>query len=89
MGNLMKIKIGWGIVLFVSFLSCTKDILSEDLSDSSETSDCGIDTTFTLPLPAIDIARYSGCRYILAGIYGTELLDELGNIITNEGEIEQ
>ena len=58
MGNMIKIKVGWVIVLSVSFLSCTKDILSEDLSDSSETSDCGIDTTFTLPLPAIDIARH-------------------------------
>ena len=67
--------------LVVLFLSCSKDNSPSDEPDMSGLSDCGIDTTFSLPLPAIDIARYSDCRYILAGIYGTELLDELGNIL--------
>jgi len=67
--------------LVVLFLSCSKDNSPSDEPDMSGLSDCGIDTTFSLPLPAVDIARYSDCRYILAGIYGTELLDELGNIL--------
>ena len=68
-----KLLVYLGIIIF----SCT-----EQYSDANSPDDiCGIDTTFTLPLPAIDIARYSDCRYILAGIYGTEILDELGNIL--------
>ena len=66
------------LFMTVLFLSCTRDTSSDEPSDPTN---CGIDTTFTLPLPAVDIARYSDCRYILAGIYGTELLDELGNIL--------
>tara|TARA_A100001011_G_scaffold279405_1_gene289324 strand:+ start:3379 stop:4500 length:1122 start_codon:yes stop_codon:yes gene_type:complete len=63
------------------FLSCSKNNVSSNEQDISDLLDCGIDTTFSLPLPAVDIARYSDCRYILAGIYGTEILDELGNIL--------
>lgn len=71
--NQTKLLVYLGIIIF----SC-----AEQYSDANSPDDiCGIDTTFTLPLPAIDIARYSDCRYILAGIYGTEILDELGNIL--------
>ena len=71
--NQNKLLVCLGIIIF----SC-----AEQYSDDNSPDDiCGIDTTFTLPLPAIDIARYSDCRYILAGIYGTEILDELGNIL--------
>ncbi len=63
------------------FMSCSDDMTSSDELGSSETINCGEDTTFILPLPAVDIARYSDCRYILAGIYGTEILDEFGNIL--------
>ncbi len=81
MENKIRIKAGCLIVIFISFLSCTKDTLSQESSNSPGVLNCGIDTTFTLTLPAVDIARYSECRYIVAGIYGTELLDELGNIL--------
>ena len=67
--------------LMALFLSCSKNNVSSNDQDISDLLDCGIDTTFSLPLPAVDIARYSDCRYILAGIYGTEILDELGNIL--------
>tara|TARA_Y100000590_G_scaffold442451_1_gene570562 strand:+ start:162 stop:1313 length:1152 start_codon:yes stop_codon:yes gene_type:complete len=71
--NQNKLLVYLGIIIF----SC-----AEQYSDANSPDDiCGIDTTFVLPLPAIDIARYSDCRYILAGIYGTEILDELGNIL--------
>ena len=81
MKNKIKIKAGYLAVIFISFLSCTKDTLSQESSNSPGVLNCGIDTTFTLPLPAVDIARYSDCRYIVAGIYGTEIIDELGNIL--------
>ena len=67
--------------LVVMFLSCSKNNVSPNDQNMSDLLDCGIDTTFSLPLPAVDIARYSDCRYILAGIYGTEILDELGNVL--------
>ena len=68
--------------LMALFLSCSKNNVSSNDQNISDLLDCGIDTTFSLPLPAVDIARYSDCRYILAGIYGTEILDELGNTTT-------
>ena len=61
--------------LMALFLSCSKNNVSSNDQNISDLLDCGIDTTFSLPLPAVDIARYSDCRYILAGIYGTEILD--------------
>ena len=60
--------------LMALFLSCSKNNVSSNDQDISDLLDCGIDTTFSLPLPAVDIARYSDCRYILAGNYGTEIL---------------
>ena len=67
-----------GIIIF----SCTEQYSDSNSSyNNSDNIFCGIDTTFALPLPAVDIARYSDCRYILAGIYGTELLDEMGNVL--------
>lgn len=81
MKNNIRIKADCLIVIFISFLSCTKDTLSQESSDFPGVLNCGIDTTFTLALPAVDIARYPDCRYIVAGIYGTEILDELGNIL--------
>ena len=66
MKNKIRIKAGCLIVIFISFLSCTKDTLSQESSDSPGVLNCGIDTTFTLTLPAVDIARYSEAdtRYI-------------------------
>ena len=78
MEKLIRINFTPLLFMTVLFLSCTRDTSSDEPSDPTN---CGIDTTFTLPLPAVDIARYPDCRYILAGIYGTELLDELGNIL--------
>ena len=76
--NQNKLLVCLGIIIF----SCAEQYSDANSPDINSPDDiCGIDTTFTLPLPAIDIARYSDCRYILAGIYGTEILDELGNIL--------
>jgi len=76
--NQNKLLVCLGIIIF----SCAEQYSDDNSPDNNSPDDiCGIDTTFTLPLPAIDIARYSDCRYILAGIYGTEILDELGNIL--------
>lgn len=68
------------IAYFLLIFSCSND-QSPTVSEESQQSICGIDTTYTLPMPAVDIARYSDCRYILAGSYGTEILDELGNVL--------
>ena len=68
--------------LLTVIFSCSEPNSEANLSDNNSTNIlCGIDTTFTSTMPAVDIARYSDCRYILAGIYGTELLDELGNVL--------
>ena len=65
----------------VMVLSCSKNVSSPEETGTLGPSDCGIDTTFVLPLPAVDIARYSDCRYIVAGIYGAEIIDEVGNLL--------
>ena len=62
-------------------LSCSKNSSSSESSDISTPLFCGIDTTFVLSLPAVDIARYSDCRYLVAGIYGAEIMDEVGNLL--------
>ena len=49
-------------------LSCSKNSSSSENSDISTPLFCGIDTTFVLSLPAVDISRYSDCRYLVAGI---------------------
>ena len=70
------------VYLGIIFFSCSEEYSDANSSDNNSANViCGIDTTFALPLPAVDIARYSDCRYILAGIYGTELLDEMGNVL--------
>jgi len=81
MTRLKRSKYKLFIFLFIIF-ACSEQNSEASLNENKTISDfCGIDSTFTLPLPAVDIARYSDCRYILAGIYGTEILDELGNIL--------
>ena len=68
--------------LLAVIFSCSEQNSEANLIDNNSTNIlCGIDTTFTSTMPAVDIARYSDCRYILAGIYGTELLDEFGNVL--------
>ena len=69
------------LILAVLILSCSKNSSSSEDSDILTLLDCGIDTTFVLTLPAVDIARYSDCRYIVAGIYGAEIIDEVGNLL--------
>ena len=59
-------------------ISCSKDPTS---SNTPNNASCGVDTNFTISLPAIDVAKYSDCRYIVAGIHGAEIIDESGNIL--------
>ena len=59
-------------------ISCSKDPTS---SNTPNNASCGVDTNFTISLPAIDVAKYYDCRYIVAGIHGAEIIDESGNIL--------
>ena len=75
----VMIKISFILVMFLGFfVSCNKGTTSSEKINMFE---CGLDTTFTLQLASVDVARYPDCRYIVAGIYGTEILDEEGNIL--------
>ena len=75
----VMIKMSFTVVMFLGFfVSCNKGTTSSEKINMFE---CGVDTTFTLQLASVDVARYPDCRYIVAGIYGTEILDEEGNIL--------
>ena len=67
--------------MLLLFPSCSKNSTSSENSNIPTPLFCGIDTTFVLSLPAVDIARYSDCRYLVAGIYGAEIMDEVGILI--------
>ena len=79
MKNNIRIKAGCLIVIFISFLSCKRYTFSRIVRLPGSVKLWNRYYIYTTS--AVDIARYSECRYIVAGIYGTEILDELGNIL--------
>jgi len=73
------------ILLSVITFSCSEQNSADSLiNDSSNDEFCGIDTTYTLDRTDFMIVRSPNCTYTVYG-YGTEIIDELGNVIWSEG----
>ena len=81
--KLTKIKLL--LLLGVIFFSCSEQNSADSLiNDSSNDEFCGIDTTYALDRTDFMIVRSPNCTYTVYG-YGTQIIDELGNIIWSEG----
>ncbi len=85
MDILKKTKNNLLFFIFFIITSCSDQNSEDSLINGSSTNIvCGIDTTYTLDRVDFMIVRSSNCTYTVYG-NGTQMIDELGNVIWSEG----
>ena len=85
MDILKKTKNNLLFFIFFIITSCSDQNSEDSLINGSLTNIvCGIDTTYTLDRVDFMIVRSSNCTYTVYG-NGTQMIDELGNVIWSEG----
>ena len=85
MDILKKTKNNLLFFIFFIITSCSDQNSEDSLINGNSTNIvCGIDTTYTLDRVDFMIVRSSNCTYTVYG-NGTQMIDELGNVIWSEG----